>query len=302
MNSPYTLTEFSPRTFEEVECSNEILLCSEITIPYPKPDIDQIIQLKQKVEIESITQIPVKTLNCKSKSQNLLIRGFLFLTVEYSSDLPEQTVHVVHSRIPFDALVEDKGCTSHKLSLQVKIDPIWTEKIHSRLLENATSLFLWFKKENPCNLQGNDGYDCSHSLSSCSFTSKQIAINQTLILPPHQPKISSILDQICSVEIKRAEVRLTPLSTHCCNKPNRKVVIKGNAEVLIKYESASERQDVHASTFELPICVLVDWVGGPPPYSPICIEVIVEHFQIDHLDANQLFCVLLLRLNISRQH
>lgn len=303
VNLPYTLTVGSPLSYEEVECSHEILICAEIPIPAPKPDVGEIINLKHDVLVENITRIPVKDSHDKYKFQNLLIRGLLLLSIEYSSDLPEQTVHVVHSHIPFDALIpQDNGCGLHQLSLQVKIDPIWMEKINSRLLENTTSLFFWFKRKNPINLQESEFKDCQHSIYSPKFASKQIAINQTVLLPPQQPKISRILDQIYSVDIIKAEVRSTPLLSHCCKKPIRKVVVKGKIEVLVKYETVFESQDVHAFTFVLPICVLVEWVGGPPLFSPICIEVISEHFQIDFLEENQLFCVSLLRLDIFRQN
>lgn len=303
MKFPHKLIECSPHSFEEVECSNEIMVCTEVSIPDPKPDVNQIIQLKHEVLIEDISRIPVKAPNGKIKGQKLLIRGILALCVEYSSDMPEQTVHVAHSHIPFDVLlIQDRECILHQLPLQVKVDPIWTEKMSSRRLENTTSLFFWLKREILCESQGCEPNDCTPSAHSPNFTSKHLSINKTISLPPQQPQISQILDQKFMVEIIKAEVRSTPLLSYCCKVPIRKVVVKGDVEILVKYESISTSQEVHAFTFNLPLCVLVEWVGGPPPYNPICLEIIPEHFQVDCLDVNQLFCVLLLRLDIYRQH
>ena len=190
-----------------------------------------------------------------------------------------------------------------QLSLQVKIDSIWIDKINCRQLESTTALFFWLKKKDPCKPQGDEEHDlCSSSAHSLDSVTEHISINKTVVLPYTHPKISRILDQSFTVKIIKAEVRSTPLSSHCCKLPIRKVIIKGKVEILIKYESISPSQDVHAFTFDLPLCALVEWIGGPPPYSPICIEVTPEHFQVDCLDGNHLFCVLLLHLDIYRQY
>ncbi|AHF08449.1 DUF3794 domain-containing protein [Desulfitobacterium metallireducens] len=303
MNFPFTLSECSPLSSEEVECSNEILVCAEVSIPEPKPDVNQIVQLKHEVKIENITPIPVRTTHDPIKGQKLLIRGLLFLSIEYSSELPEQTIHIVHSNIPFDTLItQEQECNPHQLSLQVIVEPIWTEKICSRLLETTISLFFWVKREIPYRTQGSEPLNCSLSEHSTRFTSKHITINKTLALPTQHSKISQILDHMFSVDIHKAEIRSTPLCSPCCKVPIRKVVIKGNIEILVKFETFSPSQDIHAFISNLPLCVLAEWVGGPPIYSSICIEVVPEHFQIDCLESNQLFCVLLLRLDIFRQH
>jgi hypothetical protein len=144
--------------------------------------------------------------------------------------------------------------------------------------------------------------NCTPSMHPSDFITKHISINKAVTLPYPHPQIAQILDQKFSAQIVKAEVRSTPLLSPCCKTPIRKTIVKGNVEILIKYESVSPSQEVHAFTFELPLYALAEWVGGPPPYSPICIEISSEHFQVDRLNLTQLFCVLLLRLDIYRQH
>lgn len=307
MNTSYKLKECTPSCSEEIAFSKEILICAEIPIPPHKPNVDHVIQIKHEVFIENITQIPIRAHTEKIKYFNLLIRGILSLYVEYSTELPEQTVHLVHTEIPFDSLIPSEMGESlnefnlHQLALHVKVDQIGLEKINSRLLDNTTALFFWVKKNAPLDSCESKFQDCDHPSQCKDFISKQIVINQTLCFPPEHHRIHKILDQNFDIEIKHADVRVTPLHSQCCKKPIRKVVIKGEAEILVKYISC-DNQEVRAINFELPILTLIDWVNGPPPHSPICIDIVPEHFQIDCMDVNQLFCVLVLRLEIYRQH
>lgn len=307
MNTPYKLKECTPSCSEEIAFSKEILVCAEIPIPPHKPNVDHVIQLKHEVFIESITKIPIRVHTEKIKYFNLLIRGTLSLYVEYSTELPEQTVHLVHTEIPFDSLIPSEMGDSfneinlHQLSFHVKVDQIGLEKVNSRLLDNTTALFFWVKMNAPLDPCDSKLQDCDHLSQSKDFICHQIAINQTLCIPLEHHQIHKILDQHFDIEIKQAEVRVTPLLSLCCRKPIRKVVIKGAVEVLVKYISC-DNQEVKAVDFDLPICTLLNWVDGPPPHSPICIDVVPEHFQIDCMDTHQLFCVLVLRLEIYRQH
>ena len=143
--------------------------------------------------------------------------------------------------------------------------------------------------------------DCRHS--SClgvPAVTKEITIDHLLMIPEQKPPQESILDQFVEFEITKAEVIETNITVGDPPQQLQKVIVMGQAEIVIKYVGDTEEGDqpVHAAHFNVPFDALVEWPGGPPQGTPICVCVVPEHFQIDPLDDRHLFKVLVVKLEI----
>ena len=117
-------------------------------------------------------------------------------------------------------------------------------------------------------------------------------------IPPEKPPMTEIIGTSLELEIKRAEIINTPLTAGPCAMPLQKVIVTGTAEIKIKYVAEGPEQRVHALVFAAPLRTLVEWPGGPPPFTPLCVKATKEYFRMDFIDKHRLFAGIVLHLNI----
>ncbi|GAB6139127.1 DUF3794 domain-containing protein [Halanaerobaculum tunisiense] len=114
-----------------------------LTIPQQKPDIEQIAKVVVKVKIMSqrVVKTPVSC-GCNLAGSNLtgkklIIEGFLKQKLLYVADIPQQSVHVAHFKVPFSTYIIVPGETS--LQAKFRVDP-YIEDVFIKL-ETARSFF-----------------------------------------------------------------------------------------------------------------------------------------------------------------
>ena len=313
MQHPYEMSEHCPVQPQEVAYYTQVLINGEVKIPAMKPNLEKIINVTRKIYLERVVPIPVKFDNSCIAGCKVLIRGSIRLGLEYSADVPEQTVHYAHFEIPFEGLIGGDACHPtlavddcdlRKFTICSYTEHIDAVKIDERTVEETIVLLLWLKHKH-------EKVDGCHSLSyplefnkeSCvqPYTSKQITLNQTIVIPLLKPSVEEILTSSVDIETKRASVINTPIAGVNQHLPLRKVIVIGKAQVLVKYVGEETNQQVHAIVKDIPIQVLVEWAGGPPEHTAVCVHIIQEYFHVELLDQRHIYIVLILNVGVSRK-
>ncbi len=130
--------------------------------------------------------------------------------------------------------------------------------------------------------------------------STEIVINHHLVIPDNKPSMERLLEYRIEYEISKAEVISTKLVTDDDPPlPIRKVIVDGIAHIVIKYVALVNDQQVHGAHFDEPFSTLIEWPDGPPPGTPICVEITEEHVQIHMLDERRLSKVIVIQLDIT---
>jgi len=313
MGHPYEMSEHCPIHHHEVAHYTQVLMNGEIKIPALKPNLEKIIHVTRKIYLKRVVVIPVKLDNGCLAGYKVLIRGMIRLGIEYSADVPEQTVHFAHFEIPFDALIGGdachpilpvEDCDLKNFTLCSYTEHIDVIKIDERTIEETIVLLSWLKHKNElvdvCHpLNDSSVYDKESCVQS--HTSKQITLNETCIIPSCKPVAEEILTSSIDIEIKRADVINTPIVSLGDHIPFKKVIVLGKAQVIVKYVGEEPDQQVHAIVKDIPIQLLIEWAGGPPEHTPVCVHVIKEYFQVELLDQRGLYIVLILNVDVSRR-
>ncbi|MFA4885545.1 MAG: SPOCS domain-containing protein [Desulfotomaculaceae bacterium] len=129
----------------------------------------------------------------------------------------------------------------------------------------------------------------------------QVAIDHLLTIPEQKPPAECLLDAVVDFDITKAVVIDTPLLYPEDPPPQRelqKVLVVGTARIIIKYSADVPDQQVHAAHFEIPFNALIEWPGGPPQGTPICIEPVIEKTKFCLLDDRRIFKVIVVRLDV----
>lgn len=335
MNCPDTncsceIKEYCPPCPEDISYYTEIILNGEIKIPCNKPCSEKAIQLYRKICITKAEALRVHLDNGCISGCKVLVTGTLQLGIEYSADVPEQNVHFMHADIPFQGLLMGGPCNQpiplcdcdlKKFHLHICVEHIQIHQINPRCFEKVIVLMLWLERKHhlpphhcqseptsynnppetcpppPCAPEPCLPQHCTPE--SCPpDVCKEISINHILTIPCAEPPVECILHSFAEIEITNAFVIKTPLVSGPCCIPVRKVVITGKAHITVKYAADVPDQQVHAAEFCIPFKSLMEWPGGPPPGTPICIDVIEEHFQVDKLEPCNLFAAMIIRIDV----
>lgn len=311
-NPPHKVTECKPIRPQVVAYSTEVLLNNQLHIPDLKPDLETVIDVTHQIYITKISTIPVELSRC-SKGCKFLIQGFIRLGIEYAALYPEQTVHLAHFTLPFESLITDQfnnpipwpDCNWDKFRLYAHIEYVSTDIVDTRTIDNDIVLLIWLKGRNDNCQSTDDGNhfekvtESPHNNCSCDkdILIKQLSISQRNSLPVNFPSMLEILDNSVTFEFKKVELIDTPLMVKPCS-PLKKVLIKGIAEITVKYLTDRSCQDVHGFTFNLKICSLLEWPCGPSTNVPLCIEATNEFLEIKKLSSCNMFTILVLRFKI----
>lgn len=108
-----------------------------------------------------------------------------------------------------------------------------------------------------------------------------------------------MLDYVIDFDITKAVVIDTPLL--CPENEEQelqKVLVVGTVKIIVKYSANEPTQQVHAAHFEIPFNTLIEWCGGPPQGTEICIEPVVEKAKFCLLDGRRIFKVIVVRLDV----
>ena len=99
----------------------EIILCEDLTVPTPKPDMELITKVTHNFVVSDVEQLQVN-LGDRDLSnpinflrKKIAITGTVKLGIEYSADVPEQEVHFMHFDIPFQGIIGYRPCVTGTL-------------------------------------------------------------------------------------------------------------------------------------------------------------------------------------------
>lgn len=127
----------------------------------------------------------------------------------------------------------------------------------------------------------------------------EIAIDGQLVIPEHKPPAECLLDTVIDFDISKTVVIDTQLVVP--ENPAlqlKKVLIVGVAKIIVKYVADVPDQQVHAAHFELPFNALIEWPGGPPQGTAICVEPVVEKSTLCLQDSRKIFKIIIVRLDV----
>jgi hypothetical protein len=128
---------------------------------------------------------------------------------------------------------------------------------------------------------------------------QEIAIDHELVIPPYKPPAEAILDAVVDFEITKAVVIDTPLLyPENPTLPLKKVLVLGQANIIVKYVADVPDQQVHGAHFEVPFCTLIEWPGGPPQGTAICIEPVIEKSLFCLEDGRRIWKIIIVRLDV----
>jgi hypothetical protein len=134
------------------------------------------------------------------------------------------------------------------------------------------------------------------------LTNNEIVIDGQLVIPPYKPPAECILDMVVDFTIIKAVVIKTPLvCPEDTTKNLQKILILGNATVIVKYVAAVPDQQVHGAHFDIPFNALIEWCGGDAAGTPICVEPVIEKKKFCLIDPRKVFELILVRLDVYKQ-
>ncbi|MGL6106064.1 DUF3794 domain-containing protein [Romboutsia sp.] len=120
----------------------------QFCIPSQKPDIEQIVRVWVKGDIEHYevikTPIGISFEGQESTGFKLLIAGSLDLKIEYVACGCAQSIHTAHTKFPFcgHVVLPKNFNTSSILFPNISIEDIFSEKIDPRCIYNNVTLLL----------------------------------------------------------------------------------------------------------------------------------------------------------------
>lgn len=130
----------------------QISLNENLTLPCEKPDIEQLLDITAHPYIDDcvLTETPV--------GKKLIIRGHVEQTVIYVADLPCQSVHAAHFKVPFCLFEEmPSHCSMSTCDLyhpQVLVEYLSASRLGPKAITKCVFLFIWwpFRKHHsyPC--------------------------------------------------------------------------------------------------------------------------------------------------------
>lgn len=91
----------------------EIIICDDLIVPTPKPDMELITKVTQNFVVNDVEEITVDLGDRAITSllrKKIAITGIIKLGIEYSADVPEQEVHFMHFDIPFQGIIGYRPC------------------------------------------------------------------------------------------------------------------------------------------------------------------------------------------------
>lgn len=132
----------------------QISIPENLIIPSHKPDIEQINSVNISVNIlrKKVIVTPVSTgANQEGKiltGRKIIIEGELCQTIQYTADVPEQSVHSAHFIVPFSAFIvvpnKIKGVDTLNINFDINpcVEDVFVKAFSNREIFKNVTLFL----------------------------------------------------------------------------------------------------------------------------------------------------------------
>lgn len=130
----------------------QISVNETLTVPYVKPEIEQILEVIAHPFIDECTLIETPV------GKKLVVKGHIEQKIIYVADVPCQSVHAAHFTVPFCTFEEvPSSCTWSNCEIScpgVIIEYLTAHKIGPKEVAKCVVLFVWWYKKghhpNPC--------------------------------------------------------------------------------------------------------------------------------------------------------
>ena len=103
----------------------EVTLDEDFNVPDAKPDVEMIIQSKERVVLE----------DTRTESGRIYIHGFMEVSILYLDDTRERQLHRLDTKMPFDETIHMEGLTpGENVRIRYETEDLNTALINSRKL------------------------------------------------------------------------------------------------------------------------------------------------------------------------
>ena len=251
------------------EESRQVVVRGAITVPEPKPDVDQIISTDKTVSIKDIKLLPDKA----------VVQGKLTLQIVYVAFEPDQSVHHMHGQIPFTAYVDLPGALP---DMDVDVDVLVEDVKITRSAKDARKfdviavLEISAKVTEPREVQiltdVDDGmqaeYDIIHINDLVGRETSQVIVSDSFDNPPEKPEPKKILDVDATAAI--TETRIVA----------DKVIVDGEIHLQVLYVGAVPEQSVHDIHETIKFTDYIE-VPGAEPDMDVMVRAMVENCNVE---------------------
>lgn len=272
------------------EARRQVVVRGTITVPDPKPDVDQIISTDKTASIKDTKLLPDKA----------VVEGILTLQVVYVAFEKDQPVHHFHGQIPFtsfvdlpgalpdmdvevDVVVEDVKLTPSAKDVR-KFDVTAVLEVEAKVTE-AREVEVLTRVDDSMECQ----YDTIHVSDLVGRGTAQVIVSDQFDNPPEKPEPQKILDVDSTVTITDTRVIAN------------KVVVDGEISLQIMYVGAVPEQSVHDMHHTIKFTDFIE-VEGAEPDMDVTVRAMVEDCQVE-IKGDPYFeatCVIVLDARVTQ--
>jgi LysM repeat protein len=257
-----------------------------ITVPDPKPDVDEILSVDKTATVKDISIVPNK----------VIVEGTLTLQVVYVAFEPDQSVHHMHEQINFTGYVDVPDATPDmnvKVEITVEDVSVTRSKKNARDFDVAAVLEVFAKVTETREVDvvvDVPGYEVeSERIKVDDLVGQeesQVIVSDEFEVPAEKPPVEKILD---------VDTKTTITDTRIVKD---KVIVDGDVTIQVMYVALEPSQPVHDMHQSFTFSQFVE-VPGATPDMNVEVDAFVEDVDVETKDgfADRLTAYVVLELN-----
>ncbi len=232
---------------------NQITLEEDFNVPDAKPDVEQIIQTKEKTVIE----------NTRSENGRFLLKGYVQVGVLYMDDTEERQIHRLDNQLKFDEYISMDGLEAgDNVSLACEIEDLNVVMINSRKLSMRGLLTFTAVTDEIYDMSA--AVEAKSDLELCQKKKKLefmqlevqkkdiVRIKEEILLPSNKPDIQEILWE--NVQLRSSEIHVM----------DGKLLVEGELFIFVLYDGRDENGTKQWMEHTLPVRGELDVSGCTP--------------------------------------
>ncbi len=217
------------------ENSAQTVVRGTITVPDPKPDVEQVLSTEKKVKVRNVRIVPDK----------VIVEGTLNMQIIYVAFKPKQSVHSMHGSIDFTTFVDlPDALPGMTVDTDIKVEDISfnPDPDCARDLKVAAVLEVFARVSDIMDIDVitvcPEGCDCeTEEITVDELVSsgrRQVLIQEEFDVPREKPPAEKILDVDVKVDVIDTKVL------------RNKVIFDGKATITVMYVGMLPDQPVHS--------------------------------------------------------
>ncbi|MTI83346.1 MAG: DUF3794 domain-containing protein [Firmicutes bacterium] len=257
-----------------------------ITVPDPKPDVDEILSVDRTATVKDISIVPDK----------VIVEGTLTLQVVYVAFKPDQAVHHMHEQINFTGYVDVPGATPDmNVKVDIDIEDVSVNRSNKKPRDFDVAAVLEVSAKVTENRQIEvvvdvPGYDVESEMINVDDLvdqeSSQVIVSDEFEVPAEKPPVEKILD---------VDTQTTITDTRIVKD---KVIIDGEVTIQVTYVAFEPSQPVHNMHQSFSFSHFIE-VPGAAPGMNVEVDAYVEDVDVETKGAyaDRLTAYIVLELN-----